>query len=78
MLILFQFESCPYCAKVRDKLTELAVDFASINVPKGKEKRAIVKTLGGQDMTPMLIDTDHNVIMYESGDINDYLEKTYS
>tara|TARA_Y100000310_G_scaffold318437_1_gene372494 strand:- start:1255 stop:1494 length:240 start_codon:yes stop_codon:yes gene_type:complete len=79
MIILWQFESCPFCAKVRDKLSELSVDFVSVTAPKSNvEKREFLKKMGGQDMTPFIIDTEKNVAMYESDDIIKHLEDNYS
>ena len=36
-ITLYQFESCPFCAKVRDKLDELGLDYENINVPRERE-----------------------------------------
>ena len=79
MIILWQFESCPFCAKVRDKLSELAVDFVSVTAPRHDSgKREFLKKFGGQDMTPFIIDTEKNVAMYESDAIIKHLEDNYS
>ena len=77
MLELYQFEQCPYCKKVREKLTELNLDFICRNVKKGTEKRKILNTLGGKDQVPLLIDMDNKVIMYESDRIVEFLEANY-
>jgi len=77
MLELYQFEQCPYCKKVREKLTDLNLDFISRNMKKGTEKRKILTTLGGKDQVPLLMDMDNQVIMYESDRIVEYLEANY-
>ena len=79
MLELFQKESCPYCHKVRTKLTELDLDFICRNVRDDRSPKANLLTkLGGEVMVPFLVDTDKNVAMYESDDIVQYLEENYS
>ncbi|MBI4836092.1 MAG: glutathione S-transferase N-terminal domain-containing protein [Candidatus Abawacabacteria bacterium] len=77
MLLLFQKESCPYCAKVRLALTNLQLSFVSINSKSGYPARDIQIKLGGIDQVPFLVDIDRGVLMYESDDIVAYLEKTY-
>lgn len=78
MLILFQFEQCPFCRKVREKLTELELDFLSINASHDSEKRKGLLKLAGKEQVPFLIDTEKGVMMLESGDIVKYLEENYS
>lgn len=77
MLELYQFESCPFCAKVRGVMSELQLDYICRNVLKGTEKRSIVQHLGGQDMVPFLVDLDKGLKMYESDDIITYLREHY-
>ena len=36
-IILYQFETCPYCAKVRAKLEELGLEYQKVNVPRDRE-----------------------------------------
>jgi glutaredoxin 3 len=36
-IILYQFEQCPYCAKVRAKLKEMKVEYETINVEYDRE-----------------------------------------
>jgi glutaredoxin len=81
MLELFQFEQCPYCQKVREKMTELDLDYICRNVPKGSETRNLLIEIGGKEQVPFLVDTTDPsdvIMMYESDDIIDYLEKNYS
>jgi glutaredoxin len=79
MLELYQKEGCPFCQKVRRKLTELDLDYICRNVRDGgSKKEAMLKKLGGEVQVPFLIDTVKGVSMYESDDIVAYLEKNYS
>lgn len=77
MLELYQFEGCPFCSKVRGKLTELQIDFVARQVePNGERER--VKELSGQTAVPVLVDPNQDVVMPESDDIVEYLEENYS
>lgn len=77
MLELYQFEQCPYCKRVREKLTELNKDYVCRNVKKGSGKSKILEVLGGKVQVPFLMDLDYGVGMYESDEIIKYLDKTY-
>jgi glutathione S-transferase len=77
MLELYQKEHCPYCRKVREKLNELELDFVCRISKAGTNQREIMMKLGGQAQVPFLVDQEKGVMMYESGDIVEYLEKTY-
>jgi len=78
MLELYQFEQCPYCKKVREKLTELNLDYICRNVPRSTKKVEILTILGGKDQVPFLVDLDKGIFMYESDKIVEYLDKNYS
>ena len=77
LIEIYQFEGCPYCKKVREKLTELQVDFIARQVePRGD--RARVEKISGQTGVPVLVDPNTDTIMPESDDIVEYLEEHYS
>ncbi|PIW37205.1 MAG: hypothetical protein COW24_01525 [Candidatus Kerfeldbacteria bacterium CG15_BIG_FIL_POST_REV_8_21_14_020_45_12] len=78
MLELYQYEGCPFCAKVRAVLSELELDYIIRNVPKGSTKRHFLQTLGGKQQVPFLVDQDNNTTLYESDDIISYLRLEYS
>ncbi len=70
--ILYQFETCPYCARVRKTLAELGLDYRAETLDAAPN----VHIEGIGDTTvPVLKDGDR--IMNESGDIVDYLHATY-
>lgn len=76
MLEIYQFEQCPFCKKVREKLTELQIDFIARQVrPNGDRQR--VKDISGQTGVPVLVDPNTDTVMPESDDIVDYLEEHY-
>ncbi|MDO8751988.1 MAG: glutaredoxin domain-containing protein [Candidatus Wolfebacteria bacterium] len=56
MLELYQFEECPYCQRVRTKLTDLGMSYIIHNVPREREARTELETISGQKFVPVLID----------------------
>ncbi|GAB6099369.1 glutathione S-transferase N-terminal domain-containing protein [Halanaerocella petrolearia] len=76
MIKLYQFETCPFCAKVRRKLDGLNLDYEKVEVPKDKDKRTTIKELSGQIKVPVIQDSDGTVV-HDSSEIVDYLEENY-
>jgi len=77
MLELYQFEGCPFCSRVRQKMTDLQLDFIAHTVePSGD--RPQVEDISGQTGVPVLVDPNTDTVMPESGDIVEYLEEHYS
>ena len=77
MIELYQIERCPYCVKVRDKLTELGLSYIIHNRTNPETAKKMVE-LGGSTQVPFLVDQEKNVKLYESDDIVGYLEEHYS
>jgi glutathione S-transferase len=75
-IVLYQAEWCPYCARVRSKLTDLLLDYKNVNVPRPHSDRAIVKEVSGQTSIPVMVDGD--VVLADDDDIIPYLEKKYA
>ena len=76
MLTIYIKDECPYCAAVLHKADELSLAMEHKNI----KDDAVVDELiakGGKRQVPYLIDDEHNVSMYESADIVEYLERTY-
>ncbi len=82
MLELYQFEGCPYCKKVRKKMTELGLSFTAHNPRQNEDRMDELMELGGKDQVPFLVDRDEDgeirETLYESDDIVEYLEETYA
>ncbi|XVF30150.1 hypothetical protein REPUB_Repub16aG0032400 [Reevesia pubescens] len=75
---LFEFEACPFCRRVREALTELDLSVEVYPCPKGSLRhREMVRSFGGKELFPFLIDPNSGISMYESGDIVKYLFKQY-
>jgi glutathione S-transferase len=71
-LTLYQFTTCPYCARVRKVLAELGLKYEKVSFDHAPK----VEIDGlGETTVPALRDGDR--IMNESGDIIDYLYANY-
>lgn len=76
LLVLYQFEGCPFCRRVREKLQELNLDHHVKNAAKGSPRRTELRDIG-KVQVPYLIDPNTGRAMYESEAIRDYLEERY-
>jgi glutathione S-transferase len=75
LLEVYQFEGCPYCSKVRQKMTDLGIDFIARAVDPNDRSR--VEEVSGQTNVPVLVDPNTDTTMPESGDIVEHLEQHY-
>jgi glutaredoxin len=72
MLKLYQLEACPYCLRVRNKLSELDIAYTKIDVPREKDKRLELFEVSRQYGVPTLV--DGKVVIADDDDkIIDYL-----
>ena len=79
MLELYQFEECPYCRRVRTKLTDLGMTYVIHNVSRDKGERDELQELTGQRGVPTLIDKEKNVAIVDDDEkIIEYLESNYT
>ena len=74
-IVLYQAEWCPYCARVRAKLTDLLLDYKTVNEPRAHSSRTATKAASGQTSIPVMVDGD--VTLDDDDDIIPYLEKKY-
>ncbi len=76
MLELYQAEWCPYSHRVRQRLTELGVDFVTRQVPADPRERTALREATGKSEIPTLVAEDGTVV---SGDeeIIRFLEARY-
>jgi glutaredoxin 3 len=74
-IVLYQAEWCPYCARVRSKLTDLLLDYKNHTGPRSLAPRDEVKAASGQTSIPVMVDGD--VTLDDDDDIIPYLEKKY-
>jgi len=75
---LYEFESCPFCRKVREALTVLDLEADVLPCPKGGTRfRPEVVARGGKAQFPYLVDPNTGKEMYESDAIVSYLFAEY-
>jgi glutathione S-transferase len=72
---LYQAEWCPHSHRVRQRLTELGLDFVARQVPAEPAEREWMRTEVGNDEIPALVDDGHVVVGDE--DILAYLYERY-
>ncbi|HBN07671.1 MAG TPA: glutaredoxin [Cyanobacteria bacterium UBA8530] len=75
MIVLYQWEPCPYCKMVRDTLAELGLAYEVVEVPRERERREAVYQVSRQYTVPVL--TDDEVVIVDEEMIIPYLEKKY-
>jgi len=69
MLELYQAEWCPYSHKVRQRLTELGVDYVIRQVEPAREDREALREATGQDSIPAVVLDDGTVLGGEADEI---------
>ena len=77
-LVLYEFEACPFCRRVREAVTRLDLEVLVRPCPKGGQRyREEVASLGGREQFPFLIDPNTGAQHYESAEIVAYLHREY-
>ena len=74
-IVLYQTDWCPYCARVRDKLAELQLEYKIVNVPDSHAERTVVREISGQTGVPVLV--DGKKVLDDDDVIIPYLDETY-
>jgi len=77
LLELYQYEACPACRRVRERLHELDLPFLVRTVAHRSPGRARLRSIGGRVRVPFLVDPNTGESMYESDDIVKYLDDLY-
>jgi glutaredoxin 3 len=75
MIQVYQAEWCPYSHLVREKLTELGVDFVARQVEPNPRDRTGLKELSGQRGIPVVVLEDGRVLSGESEQIVAFLDR---
>lgn len=78
-LVLYHFNSCPYCRRVRRVMRRLEVTIALRDIHADTQALQALVAGGGRRTVPCLsIETDNDVIwLYESAAIIDYLRQHF-
>ena len=74
MLELWQTEWCPASRRIRERLTELGIDYVMRQVPVEKEQRTALRQTTGSDTIPALVLDDGTVAIGEE-QIRRYLDE---
>src|SRR4051812_40514741 len=72
---LYQAEWCPYSHRVRQRLTELGLDFCALQVPVRPDDRNDMQEAVGESSIPVLVDGGQ--ILRGDEEILAYLDRTY-
>ncbi|MFQ5586313.1 MAG: glutathione S-transferase N-terminal domain-containing protein [Thermodesulfobacteriota bacterium] len=72
---LYQFESCPYCQRVRLALEAKGIEYEKVEVPQYRDERTELFELSGQYMVPVLVDGER--VISDSAAIVAYLNEKY-
>ena len=79
-LTLYQYQTCPFCIKVRQEMSRLSLNIERIDAqPEGPHRQALLKG-GGQTKVPCLKITDkagRSQWLYESDKIIAYLRERF-
>jgi glutathione S-transferase len=75
MIELYQAEWCPYSHRVRQRLTELGVDFVARQVAADPDDRDVLDRVSGQTSIPVLVDGDR--VVTDPDRIVAYLDERY-
>jgi glutathione S-transferase len=72
---LYQAEWCPHSHRVRQRLTEIGLDFVAHQVPAAPDDREQMRRTVGDDSIPVLVDNER--ILYGDDEILAYLDEAY-
>jgi len=75
MMILHQFESCPYCQRVRLVLEAKGIEYEKVETPLSRDDRTEIFKLSGQYLVPVLVDGEK--VVSDSTAIIAYLNENY-
>ena len=73
MIELFMMPTCPYCHKVMDYMDAHGIEYTTIDINDRQNEEVLIK-IGGKRQVPFIVDREHNVEMYESDDILEFLK----
>ena len=76
-ITLYRLQACPYCERVVRKLDEYGLNYRSRFVEPMHSDRNVVKRISGKRSVPAIVDENTGLTMSESGNIVEYLERTY-
>ncbi len=75
-ILLYHFEQCPYCRKVRDFLEINAIQLPMVDILINSDAKADLIQIGGKSQVPCLV-IDGSAL-YESNDIIQWIQENRS
>ena len=78
-LALYQYEACPFCVKVRRNIRKQNLNIITRDAKQEKYQQELISG-GGKLKVPCLRIDDNNKVkwLYESNDINDYINQRFA
>ncbi len=80
-LTLYQFKTCPFCIKVKRMMKRLSLNIEMLDAQYDTQVREELLSQGGRVSVPCLKITNQQgetTWMYESSEINQYLEQRFA
>ena len=80
-MTLYHYPACPFCVRVRRNMKRLNLPIRQIDPRKDQQSMQILQQEGGKQQVPCLQIVDDNgksTWMYESADINAYLDQQFT
>lgn len=79
-LQLYQFESCPFCVKVRRSAKRLNLPLATVDAKQPDNEQVLIEQGGKRKVPCLRIEDEYGQVkwMYESNDIVAYLEQRFA
>jgi alkyl hydroperoxide reductase subunit F len=76
-ILLYQFEDCPFCEKVRKKLREKNLEFEKVEVPRDRNSEIIKDLFKKSGVLTVPVIKIGGKFIGESKDIIDYLDENF-
>ncbi|WP_138798375.1 glutathione S-transferase N-terminal domain-containing protein [Halostella sp. PRR32] len=76
-ITFYRLQACPFCERVTRKLAQYDLDYQSRFIEPMHSDRNVVKRISGKRTVPAIVDRNTGVTMSESGNIVEYLDRTY-
>ncbi len=77
MIVLYQFDSCPFCQRVQSALEQLDISYRVEDIDPWDRARVI--ELSGQSQVPMIVDESRDgEVVFDSATILSYLQEHHT
>lgn len=77
MITMYMKPTCPFCRRVAAVIDRLELEVEMKDIAEDEAFATELIEKGGKQQVPYLVDTEHDVAMYESDDIVAHLQKHY-